>query len=164
MSASGQETSAQDTQPSPPLPAKLRYQLQQKRAREEAEGSSAHQDAAGPAPAPADSSSAKPEPLHGSDEWLARALGQDTREPSGKRTELVTSKILGIARPHKPRIGPQYQAVIPDLQPSLPPRPNAKALLGFFAQPVVGSKTVDAAGTATQQGTEPDAPGRTEAP
>ncbi len=39
------------------------------------------------------------------------------REPEpdapGGKPKLSTSKILGVAHPHKPRIGPQYQAVVP---------------------------------------------------
>ncbi len=31
----------------------------------------------------------------------------------GGKAKLTTSKILGVAHPHKPRIGPQYQAVVP---------------------------------------------------
>lgn len=43
-----------------------------------------------------------------------RALEDDARPDAlGGRPKLTTSKILGVAHPHKPRIGPQYQAVVP---------------------------------------------------
>ena len=37
--------------------------------------------------------------------------------PHQKRLSITTSKILGTAQPHKPRIGPRYQADLPPLQP-----------------------------------------------
>ena len=36
-------------------------------------------------------------------------------EEPGKRVHLVASKIHGIAPVRHPRVGPEYQAVIPDL-------------------------------------------------
>lgn len=36
--------------------------------------------------------------------------------PCQKRMSITTSKILGTAHPHKPRIGPRYQADLPPLQ------------------------------------------------
>ena len=41
----------------------------------------------------------------------------------GGKPKLTTSKILGVAHPHKPRIGPQYQAVVPPFR-----APPAKSL------------------------------------
>ena len=46
-----------------------------------------------------------------------RALEKDDAAPPGGKPKLLTSKILGTAHPHKPRIGPQYQAVVPPFQP-----------------------------------------------
>jgi hypothetical protein len=42
---------------------------------------------------------------------------QAEREPRPKAARITTSKILGTAHPRKPRVGPQFQAVIPDLEP-----------------------------------------------
>ena len=53
-----------------------------------------------------------------------RALEEDNAAPPGGKPKLLTSKILGTAHPHKPRIGPQYQAVVPPFQPP-PTRPPA---------------------------------------
>ena len=53
-----------------------------------------------------------------------RALEEDGATPPGGKPKLLTSKILGTAHPHKPRIGPQYQAVVPPFQPP-PTRPPA---------------------------------------
>ena len=48
-----------------------------------------------------------------------RALENEGAAPPGGKPKLLTSKILGTAHPHKPRIGPQYQAVVPPFQPPL---------------------------------------------
>ena len=53
-----------------------------------------------------------------------RALDDANAAPPSGKPKLLTSKILGTAHPHKPRIGPQYQAVVPPFQPP-PPRPPA---------------------------------------
>lgn len=37
-------------------------------------------------------------------------------QPSPKLLKITTSKILGTALPRKPRVGPEYQATIPDVQ------------------------------------------------
>lgn len=52
-----------------------------------------------------------------------RALEKGDAAPPGGKPKLLTSKILGTAHPHKPRIGPQYQAVVPPFQtpPTRPP-------------------------------------------
>jgi hypothetical protein len=39
-----------------------------------------------------------------------------TEDPEPKRQNVVASKIHGIAPIRRPRVGPQYQAVIPELQ------------------------------------------------
>ena len=43
--------------------------------------------------------------------------GGDTgqQDHQQKRVSITTSKILGTAQPHKPRIGPRYQAELPPL-------------------------------------------------
>jgi hypothetical protein len=47
------------------------------------------------------------------------AVAPDTVETeeaqAAKQVKLTTSKILGVAQPRKPRIGPEFQAVIPDV-------------------------------------------------
>ena len=53
-----------------------------------------------------------------------RALEEGDAAPPGGKPKLLTSKILGTAHPHKPRIGPQYQAVVPPFRPP-PTRPPA---------------------------------------
>jgi hypothetical protein len=41
---------------------------------------------------------------------------EPTAQPSPKLLKITTSKILGTALPRKPRVGPEYQASIPDVQ------------------------------------------------
>ena len=41
--------------------------------------------------------------------------GTEEQPPQQKRVSITTSKILGTAQPHKPRIGPRYQAELPPL-------------------------------------------------
>ena len=52
-----------------------------------------------------------------------RALEEGDAAPPGGKPKLLTSKILGTAHLHKPRIGPQYQAFVPPFQapPTRPP-------------------------------------------
>jgi len=47
-------------------------------------------------------------------------LACDPSEKASKKLHFTDSKIHSIAQPRKPRIGPEYQAVIPDLQQPAP--------------------------------------------
>ena len=38
-------------------------------------------------------------------------------DPTQQAAKITTSKILGTAQPRKPRIGTEFQAAIPDLEP-----------------------------------------------
>lgn len=100
------------------LPPKQRYQLQQKRAREK------------------EVLEQQPEvlvPLPGD---LVRNYTEGSPNPKAdeehipKRTQILTSKILGIAPPHKPRIGPEFQAIIPPLESR--PGPSCSDLLDML--------------------------------
>jgi hypothetical protein len=52
------------------------------------------------------------------------ASDQEEYVPAQKRVSITTSKILGTAQPHKPRVGPRYQADLPPL-PQPRPAPGA---------------------------------------
>jgi hypothetical protein len=77
--------------------------------------------------------------------------------PEGKRVQLLTSKILGVAPYRKPRVGPEYQAVIPQFEgPPLPcaSKPSAVPTLRRPAQATLQACTSPRA--AAQEGTPCD--------
>jgi hypothetical protein len=41
------------------------------------------------------------------------SLDEEAEAKQAKQVKITTSKILGTAHPRKPRVGPEYQAVIP---------------------------------------------------
>eukprot|EP00877_Chromochloris_zofingiensis_P005615 jgi/Chrzof1/15054/Cz09g25130.t1 len=105
------------------LPPKQRYQLSRKRPADQ-----------GPADDTAPSSythhlttgKLKPNATLSIDPY--RLLDEDAPVPeqSSKQLRISTSKIQGTAQPHKPRIGPEYQALLPAL-PAAQQRPAATA-------------------------------------
>lgn len=56
---------------------------------------------------------------------VAADLAEDGSEKAAKSLRITSSKILGTAQPRKPRIGPEYQAVIPPLPQQWPLVPQA---------------------------------------
>lgn len=92
------------------LPPKQRFQLSAKRSHEEA--------AAGEAATAAATASG------GASEAQQEAEGEELLgappRPGGKQLKLSTSKILGVAQPRRPRVGPEFQAVVPEWPAAAP--------------------------------------------
>ncbi|GBF92285.1 hypothetical protein Rsub_05368 [Raphidocelis subcapitata] len=83
------------------LPAKLRHK---RSASEHDEGPSEGQQHTAPAPQPS---------RHSRD--VRADLAEDGGEKAAKALRITTSKIGGTAQPRKPRIGADFQAIIPPL-------------------------------------------------
>ena len=137
--ATGDQQAAASS-PAQPLPPKARFIQEHKRKATE-EASAVHSEVAIPIPprgtAPVGTAGGATQDI-GRDPALGCSVGGSgsgsgsDREDDGdvdplrrgpKQQRLLVSKIQGLAEPRKPRIGPQYQAVVPQWPSPDPPPP-----------------------------------------
>lgn len=115
----------------PCLPPKLRYQAQKRRL-EAGPDEETQQHAGAPTSAPSSATASGGQPDH---QQLCPSLppenpfgndalfGEYPLYRDAKQTKITTSLIQGTAQPRKPRIGAEFQAIVPEWKPPAPKAP-----------------------------------------
>jgi len=78
---------------------------------------------------------------------LADDLADEGAEKGAKQLRITTSKIAGTAQPRKPRIGPEFQAVLPE--------PSAAAPAGPAVHPLSALRAARQQQQQQEEGSEP---------